>query len=138
MINPYSPPASDLVPEPDGRAKIKARLARPATALIVMASIHSAMLSLIFVPAALTVLQGGSINDFLNFCISGFQLTMLIIIAVGAAKMGYLESLLMARIGAFLACLPFVSPFIILGIPFGIWSLKLLSETAVQDAFGKK
>ncbi len=51
------------------------------------------------------------------------QFFSLIAVAVGAAKMGHLESRKMGLVGATLACVPGLSPFLLLGIPFGVWSL---------------
>jgi hypothetical protein len=41
----------------------------------------------------------------------------------------------MGRMAAILACIPMVSPFVIVGIPFGVWSLRLLSEPEIKQAF---
>lgn len=48
--------------------------------------------------------------------------------ANGAAKMGFLESLQLARLAAWLACVPMASPFFVFGILFGIWSLWPLGD----------
>jgi hypothetical protein len=58
-----------------------------------------------------------------------------IVIAIGAAKMGFLESYAMGRTTAILACIPFVTPFVFIGIPFGVWSLKLLADPEIVRAF---
>lgn len=54
---------------------------------------------------------------------------MPVLIAIGAATMGRLESYRMGMVGMVLASIPIVSPFDILGIPFGIWELTALIPT---------
>ncbi len=53
----------------------------------------------------------------------------------GPAKMGHLESRTMGLVGATLACVPGLSPFFVVGIPCGIWSLRPLNDIEVQTAF---
>jgi len=127
MINPYSPPT--LAPEihQDPRELARARLSRPATALIIMASIHSVFVTIVLVSSAIAFLAGNfHFDNAIDTVLASIQLISLILIAIGGAKMAFLESLPWARLGAVLACIPFLSPFIVLGIPFGIWALILL------------
>ncbi len=77
----------------------------------------------------------GSGISFLVTGIAAAQLIGLIVISIGAAKLGFLESYRMARVGSILACVPFLTPFIWLGIPFGIWALRLLADPKVRGAF---
>lgn len=57
------------------------------------------------------------------------------LIAIGGAKLGFLESLTLTQLGALLACILFITTFMIVGIRFGIWSLRLLAEPSVRAAF---
>ena len=41
----------------------------------------------------------------------------------------------MGRVAAFMACIPFVTPFTVVGIPFGIWAMSLLKQPDVLAAF---
>lgn len=65
----------------------------------------------------------------------------LIAIAVGAfiifaaMKMKNLQSLGMAKTAAIISMLPCISPCCLLGLPFGIWSLIVLSKPEVSSAF---
>ena len=114
----------------------KVRLARPATALIVMASTQSVFASIILVCGIVDLLaRPASVTEKLPLFIAFCQFGSLLFIAVGAAKMGFLESYNLGRMAAILACVPMVSPFVIVGIPFGVWSLRLLSEPEIQHAF---
>lgn len=136
MTNPYAPPTVDATLHADSRSAVKARVSRPATALIIMSSIHSVFVSIYLVSAVVVVARGGSVsNDVIGLAVGCVQFVGLILIAVGAAKLGFLESHSFARLGSSLACIPFITPFMIIGIPFGIWSLRLLADPSVRDAF---
>ena len=74
-------------------------------------------------------------DDIIGLVIGCLQFICLILIAVGAAKLGFLESYRLARLGSLLACIPFVTPFMLIGIPFGIWALWLLADPTVRRAF---
>lgn len=101
-----------------------------------MASIHAVFVSIHLVSAGFVYFQRiGSGISFLVTGLAAAQLIGLIVISIGAAKFGFLESYRMARVGSILACIPFVTPFIWLGIPFGIWALQLLADSKVRGAF---
>ncbi len=101
-----------------------------------MASIHAVFVTIHLVSAGFVYFQRlGSGISFLLTGLAAAQLIGLIVISVGAAKLGFLESYRMARVGSILACIPFVTPFIWLGIPFGIWALRLLADSEVRGAF---
>lgn len=137
MTNPYAPPEADESPSIRARDVLKARVSRPATALIVMASIHSVFVAISLVSAAVIIARGGDINGpvVVGLTILCLQFTCLILIAIGAAKLGFLESYRLARLGSWLACIPLITPFFFLGIPFGIWSLLLLADPTIRAAF---
>lgn len=136
MTNPYAPPISNVPRSVDDRDAIKARVSRPATALIVMASIQSVFLAIYLVSWAIVVARSGSVSGVsVGVAVVCLQFVCTVLIAIGAAKLGFLESHRLARLGSLLACVPFVTPFIIVGIPFGIWSLRLLADPSVRQAF---
>jgi hypothetical protein len=58
-----------------------------------------------------------------------------ILIIVGANKMKGLESYGLAMTASILAMIPCISPCCLLGLPFGIWSLVVLSNPEVKSAF---
>jgi hypothetical protein len=133
--NPYSPPTQPIESELDLVARARRELGRPATAIIVMASIHSVFDSLPLVNYAIMSISGARlysgtewlIPTFLLFCVHVFQ-------SICGAKM-VLESRWMGYVGAILVCIPFLSPFVFLGIPFGIWALVLLQQEHIRLAF---
>jgi hypothetical protein len=136
MTNPYAPPTSDITFRGESRDAIKARVSRPATALIIMASIQSVFVAIYLVSAAVIIVRGGTvIDDAIGLAIGCLQFICLILIAVGAAKLGFLRSYRFARLGSILACIPFITPFMLIGIPFGVWALRLLADPAILDAF---
>ncbi len=63
------------------------------------------------------------------------RLLMGIIVLIGAVKMKRLESYGLAMASAILAMIPCTSPCCLLGLPFGIWALVVLSDTHVKAAF---
>ena len=135
-FNPYAAPTTQVDLTCDVVEKAKPRLARPATALITMASTHSVFAAIFLVCGTIDFLAGRmSATESLPLFVVFAQFTSLVVIAIGAAKMGFLESYTMARTAAILACIPFVTPFMIIGIPFGIWSLRLLAEPEIVQAF---
>jgi hypothetical protein len=58
-----------------------------------------------------------------------------VLILVGAMKMKSLENYTLAMTGAILAMIPCISPCCLLGLPFGIWAIVVLSDPAVKSAF---
>ena len=58
-----------------------------------------------------------------------------LVIFVGALKMKNLSGSGWARAGAILAMIPCVSGCCLLGLPFGIWALMVLSNRDVKRAF---
>ena len=135
-INPYQSPQRNPVEPLDPVSDARRRLSKPATALIVMSSINAVLVAIPMVAIVINLFNGiyhGAAP--LLFCIYFMQLASLIFIAIGAAKMGHLESYRLGRFAGILACIPMVSPFMILGIPFGIWSLKLLGLNEIKTAF---
>jgi hypothetical protein len=134
--NPFAPPSQVEAIELSLDA-IKVRVSRPATALIIMSSIHAVFVSITLIASAWILIGGGSLSwdSSVELLIATIQFLSLITIAIGAAKLGFLESYRLAKIGALLSCVPIITPFLLLGIPFGIWALLLLADPRVRNAF---
>jgi hypothetical protein len=66
---------------------------------------------------------------------SGIIFAVNIVILIGAIKMQRLQSYSWAKVAAILAVIPCVGPCYLLGIPFGIWALVVLSRPSVRQAF---
>ena len=134
--NPYAAPTTNAGSTRDNVDIAQSRLSRPATALIVMASTHSVFAAILLVCGTIEIVFGKmSTTETLPLFLVLGQFLTLVMIAIGAAKMGFLESYSMGRVAAILACIPLVSPFMIIGIPFGIWSLRLLADPEIIQAF---
>jgi phage FluMu protein Com len=58
-----------------------------------------------------------------------------IVVVMGAVKMKNLESYGFAMAAAVMAMVPCLSPCCLLGLPFGIWALVVLSDAGVKAAF---
>ncbi len=58
-----------------------------------------------------------------------------LIILIGALQMRNLKSYSLALGTAILSTIPFCSPMVWLGIPFGIWSLVVLADRDVRGSF---
>jgi hypothetical protein len=61
-----------------------------------------------------------------------------IYIFYGALQMRQTKNLTVCRRAAILACIPFLSPSIVLGIPFGIWATVVLFRKSVADEFNRQ
>jgi hypothetical protein len=64
-----------------------------------------------------------------------FVIVLSILIIVGGVKMRRLESYGLAMAAAILATIPCLSPCCLLGLPFGIWAIIVLSSEEVKATF---
>ena len=139
--NPYEPSSGGS--EDDGAApleltqqQIRRKIARPGTALLIMASIFSVFPAIFLVSLSFELAAKG-IHEVLaaNLLLVGSYFACQLIIAIGGAKMAFMESYRLARWGAILACIPIITPFLFWGLPFGIWALIVLSDPRIKKAF---
>jgi hypothetical protein len=139
-INPYEPPSIDsqigIEPKEQSIEQIRRRVSRPGTALLIMGSIAAVFPGIAIVGWLFNLLYIG-FNAVVasNLLVSLLFFACSVMISIGGGKMASMESYRLARLGAILACIPFVTPFIFLGIPFGIWALVLLYDPEVKAAF---
>jgi hypothetical protein len=66
---------------------------------------------------------------------SGIGIFLGLVILVGALKMKNLQSRGLAITSSILAMIPCISPCCVLGLPIGIWSLVVLGQPDVKQAF---
>ena len=123
------------------------RVSAPATALIVTGILSIILQALgIVANLALTVIEIGPaaqdpelfFNPFgpgINAAFGVFSLAMAILVLVGAMKMKSLNSYGFVVASAIVAMIPCISPCCLLGFPFGIWALVVLSDSSVKAAF---
>jgi hypothetical protein len=121
------------------------RVAGPAIALIVTGALGIAGQLLGLVGNLVQMgggMAGGGPNDMPMLFSGGAGIVMGIInlalgavVIVGAVKMKNLESYGFAMAAAIIAMIPCISPCCLLGLPFGIWALVVLSDAGVKAAF---
>ena len=135
---PYAPPGSHgYGMQPPDKEYAKSRLQIPAIVLMTLASL-TAIARVGFIVMLLQ--QAGAQNGAQPFTlpmIAGHGIPLLLLIAViaGCFQMLRLDSYSAARSAAIISLIPFCSPGIVLGIPFGIWALVALYDPRVKQAF---
>ena len=144
-----APAAAASTAPPDARARARQLVNGPAIALIVTAALGMVgngvglIMHLVgrgFVPPAygmnpeaLRLFQ--MFNGPLGAGIRIVPLALGVLVLVGALKMQQLRSRGLAMTAAILAMIPCLSPCCLLGLPFGIWALVVLSKPEVQSQF---
>lgn len=86
-------------------------------------------------PEALRMIQ--MFNGPMGAMIRIIPLVIGILVLLGALKMRQLRSHGLAMTAAILAMIPCLSPCCLLGLPFGIWALVVLSKPEVQSQFDR-
>ena len=128
-------------PRRSGRSEVRGMVAGPAWALLITAGLTVALI-VVFVPIDFFLLSaqrqqapnataqtlGRIAGSLTMICINGA-------VFYGALQMLWLQNFSMARSAAILALLPCCGPCYLLGIPFGIWALVVLSKPEVKSAF---
>jgi hypothetical protein len=145
--NPYQSPAPAAYIPPGFDALVAERVSGPATALIVT-GILGVIAQIVGIVANLARaglgpgMQHGPV-DIAPILIGGglgavaavFKIIVAAVILIGAMKMKKLESYGLAMAAAIIAMVPCISPCCLLGLPFGIWALVVLSDGNVKAAF---
>jgi hypothetical protein len=123
------------MPEVDFRAVVRA----PAICLIGIASLALLMdipMAFVSYMDATHVAQG---NDYATVAgpVGGAVglILMHVIVLIGAVNMLKLSSYQFARAAAIIAVVPLCTPLCVVGIPFGIWAIVVLSRAGVEEAF---
>ena len=144
--NPYAAPqTTGISPVPTiGLDQVKRVVGVPATSLIVLATI--AMLLDIAViahavsnDAPLMLEQYGPDDGRLmvaaNVGVNCLLMLVHAVVLIGAVNMLRVRTYSIALTSAALSVIPFCSPTVIIGIPFGIWALVALSRSDVKEGF---
>jgi uncharacterized membrane protein YhaH (DUF805 family) len=139
-VNPYAPPVDVETPQVDERRQALSKLRGPSLGLLFMAVPMGIGGVLLFVVAiALTTVRWVDPNFptfFSKWEIVQFVGTLpSLFIAYGAWCMRTGKRYQVTLIAAILGSIPFLSPCIWLGIPFGIWALVVLRRPEVRAAF---
>lgn len=153
-LNPYASPAASGRSKKrkagsGGKARAKSRLIGPAICLYIVGGLsalnHGVTLILVAMGHEMVLpgLQPGPGNGpdlagarMIGGIVGGIiGLTMDLLVIVGAYNMHTLKSHSLAMTGAIVACIP-CCVCLVLGMPFGIWSLVVLNDSDVKAAFG--
>lgn len=137
----YGPPAALAGADPLAAS----RVAGPAVALIITGVLGIVAQALVLI-VNLVELAGGMrrpgqqampviFSGGLGVGMAGIELLIGIVVVIGAVKMKNLENYGFAMAAAVLAMVPCMSPCCLLGLPFGIWALVVLSDAGVKAAF---
>jgi len=142
----------------DGRAAALRRVQAPAVALIITAILNLifgawGLVKTVFFPpnlqqldSELEQLNNPQLVEFFHkwmhitygpFGIAGglLGLVLSVLILIGAIKMHSLRSYEFSMTAAIVAMLPCVTPCCLIGLPFGIWALVVLSKPEVKSHF---
>jgi hypothetical protein len=147
--NPYqSPTAPTYVPPGQLDLVALQRVSGPATALIVTAILGMIAQALGIVANLAQIGMGPGMHHRRNDMpfpammeggvgIAGAVIGIIVavVILIGATKMKKLENYAFAMAAAIIAMVPCISPCCLLGLPFGIWALVVLSDGRVKAAF---
>jgi hypothetical protein len=144
MSNPYASPGHE-----SRAAKPQGEVHAPAIALMVVSLIAiifgviglgmDAFLLMSGAVERLEAMNDGPISEYAQIAVRTIWGILLLIasafVQYGALKMKRLRNYQTARAAAVVAMIPMVGPCCLLGIPFGIWALIVLSKPHVRDAF---
>jgi hypothetical protein len=146
--NPYQSPTSPTyIPPGQVDAFAAQRVAGPATALIVTAALGLVNQLAGIAWNAAQMGMGPVVrhhrNEMFPMMMQGgvgvaagvVGTIMGIVVLIGAMKMRKLEGYSFAMAAAIIAMIPCISPCCLLGLPFGIWALVVLSDGSVKAAF---
>ena len=150
--NPYESPHSSPTPGGsygDAKSLARSRLMLPAIFLLIIAPLailgYGIDCAFRFVndPADNPLLQNPDAQQVEAAYVGqmGFAVVEIIaiicqiVVIVGAIQMMQVKSHSMAKAAAIISCVPCLTGCCLLGIPFGIWTLVVLNDPTVRQAF---
>jgi hypothetical protein len=150
----YETPQHQPVSEPTGAeshgadsggADVNSLVMAPAIALMVVSGISALAFLAIAVLGAIAISFGKTspglnqgdklLQGLIGAAFYGFLAVLNIITLLAANKMRTLSGYGFAMAACIMALVPGVSPCCLIGIPFGIWGLVVLTKPEVKDAF---
>lgn len=133
--NPYNPPA-DLGSPKDAHSLTVRRIKIPTTALIALISIQVIGYFVAGLIGTIAAFKGARFSfSILELLISAFHLLLMLFMLRAMLQIRRLQGLRNGRIAAGLACIPVLSPWIWIGIPFGFWLTVVLAKSETANAF---
>lgn len=133
--NPYQPPAHEGVTADTGSTTVR-RIKGPSTGLILLLAIQIASYIVAGLIAAATLAIGLPVDaSLIEVCLAVAHLLTMIFMLRSLVQIRHLQQLRNGRIAAGIACVPFLSPWIWIGIPFGVWLSIVLAKSETAEAF---
>ena len=133
-INPYESPQGIELPHEPAEDHLIPALRGPSMGLLVLAGMQSLNVLLgLPVLVAQIVMRQNTLELALGILIS----LPSIFIFFAALRTRQMKSLRLCRVGAIMACVPFISPTVVVGIPFGIWATIVLFRPSTAAAFAQ-
>lgn len=132
-INPYESPVGCPGPLRVKRARKWAInwIRFPASVLMVLAGIQMLVVSVFVVRVLLWISRKHQVTiskllEHTELTIPLLSFVCCLFIFIGALRMWEQRSLWFCRVIAIAACIPVVTPFVWIGVPFGLWAAALL------------
>lgn len=137
-VNPYKAPVDVESPPVDLRKQALSKLRGPSAGLFILCVpwILIGFLALAFGLLSFVDNSAGPLFDAFGFGQVLVVFASNVFIACGTVFMRWGRRYHIAFAAAVVASIPFLSPFVWLGIPFGIWALIVLRRADVRAAFG--
>ncbi len=144
--NPYASPQppNSVAPVTTDLIVVRRLVRGPALALIAL-SIAAMLIDItivqhaVFIDASLMLKEYGREKGMIwiaaNVGCNSLLFVVHLIVLAGAIKMLKLRAYSIAVTSAVVSLIPFCSPIVFLGVPFGIWALVVLSKNSVRDGF---
>ncbi|WP_254508306.1 hypothetical protein [Anatilimnocola floriformis] len=133
-INPYESPQGIELSVETAEDQMIPALRGPSMGLLLLAGMQS--LNVLTIPIWLYQFFAGA-NVMEPALITLMSLPS-IFICFAALRMRQMRSLRLCRVAAIMACIPFVTPTIVVGIPFGIWATVVLFRSSTAAAFERQ
>jgi len=111
------------------------RLRLPTTALLSIAGCHALVLACVLPQFVYSLTRPYRAPELPEMALAILLSIPTIFIAFAAFRMRQMRSLSLCRIGAILACIPYISPGVFFGIPFGVWATIVLFMPSTAAAF---
>lgn len=134
--NPYQPPAHEGLTA-DTRSATVRRIKGPSTGLILLLAIQIVGNIVAGLIATATLAIGSPVGASpIELCLAAAHFLTMMFMLRSLLQIRRLQQLRNGRIAAGLACVPFLSPWIWIGIPFGVWLSIVLAKPETAEAFG--
>lgn len=144
-LNPYESPREASLPLPlSPRKQLIARLRGPSIGLLILSGFQAvaAFVFLMMIASVFIMLRMRGVPIGLRpWRELGAGLAAFVpsaVIFFGAWQMRRMRSLQFCRVAAIAACIPYLSPFIFIGIPLGIWAAVVLFQKSTAEEFNRQ